>query len=171
MRADAEKAALRNVHTLLERLAATDGKDSRTLDANRAAAAQALGALADVTAVPGLIQALSHPNQVCVAAALALGRISHADAVMPLVAVLEDENKFWMPRGAAAVALGQMGAVAQAAVPALTRALALDVLAPGTSWDVRAREAVEDALRHLSTPSAECLLKGQGQRYAMWGIH
>jgi HEAT repeat protein len=170
MRADSVATSLRNFDQLLAKLAATDAKDSRTLDASRAAAAEALGALGNVAAIPALIQALSHPNQVCVAAALALGRMTARDAVEPLRAVLEDNTKFWMPRGAAAVALGQIGALAEPALPTLKRALELDFFSPGTSWDARAHEAVADALLHISDPSAVCLLEGKGERYAMWGF-
>jgi HEAT repeat protein len=74
-----------------------------------AAAATALGELRDPAAVPVLIDALSNPNHLCVSAALALGKIAHPSAVEPLIGVLRDANKFWVPRGAAAVALGDMG--------------------------------------------------------------
>jgi HEAT repeat protein len=121
--------------------------------------------------VPGLIRALSHPNQVSIAAALALGRIAHPDAVGPLTAVLEDDVKFWMPRGAAAVALGQMGAMAHAARPALINALELDVQSTSTAWDVCAREAVADAIQHIDDPTFVCALAGKGQRYAIWDIY
>jgi hypothetical protein len=162
--------AKRNLDQLLEKLAATDAKDSRTLDASRAAAAEALGLLGDVVAVPALIRALYHPNQVCVAAALALGRMRVTDAIEPLRAVLEDNHKFWMPRGAAAVALGQIGAPAEAALPSLRRVLELDFTAHGTSWDARAHEAVVDAIAHITDPTAACALQGDSQRYAMWGF-
>jgi HEAT repeat protein len=168
---DAKKSsAPPSLDVLVQRLAATEGKDSRTLDASRAAAAQALGAMGDHAAVPALIQALSHPNQVSVAAALALGRLGAREAVEPLTAVLADDTKFWMPRGAAAVALGHMGTLAESALPTLTRALEIDVLSSGTGWDVRAHEAVADAIHHIKDPSAECTLRGKGQRYEVWGI-
>ncbi len=155
---------------LLTRLAATECEDSRKLDADRAAAAAALGSIGGTAAVPELIRALSHPNQVCVAAALALGRIAHVDAVQPLIAVLADRDKFWMARGAAAVALGEMGAIAEPALPALEQALELDCQTSSTSWDERAREAVADAISHTRDRVTECALKGNGQRYAMWGF-
>ena len=170
MRSSAVPSAQRNLAQLLQKLAATEANDSRTLDASRAAAAEALGALGDVTAIPALIQALDHPNQVCVAAALALGRMASREAVEPLRAVLEDNSKFWMPRGAAAVALGQIGTLAEAALPALKRALELDIHTPGTGWDTRAHEAVADAVQHITNPTATCMLEGKGQRYAMWGF-
>ncbi|MEY4577267.1 MAG: hypothetical protein RL701_1970 [Pseudomonadota bacterium] len=166
----ASKAPPRNVAALLGILQATDGNDSRTLDAKRAAAAKDLGDLGDLQAEAALIQALSHPNQVSVAAALALGRMRLASAVAPLVAVLEDQHKFWMPRGAAAVALGHMGPLAATALPALTKALEYDLINAGTSWDVLARDAVEDAVRHLSDPAAACTLELHGKRYAIWGF-
>jgi len=164
------KTAAPGLEDWLQALAATDANDSRTLDGRRAAAATALGALGHPRAVPALIRALSHPNQVCVAAALALGRMAAPEAVGPLAAVLEDEHKFWMPRGAAAVALGHMGVIAQPALPALQRALALDFMALGTSWDARAHEAVADAIGHITDPAAACALRGQAQRYAVWGF-
>ena len=162
--------AKRTLDQLLAQLAATDADDSRTLDARRAKAAEALGALADVAAVPALIRALDHPNQVCVAAALALGRMRARDAIEPLRAVLDDDHKFWMPRGAAAVALGRIGPAAEAALPSLRRVLELDDLTHGTSWDARAHEAVVDALAHITDPTAPCALEGKGQRYAVWGF-
>lgn len=164
------KHAKSNVDQLLEKLAATEADDSRKLDASRAAAAETLGSLGDVAAVPALIRALYHPNQVCVAAALALGRMRASEAVEPLRAVLEDNQKFWMPRGAAAVALGQIGAPAESALPSLRRALELEFASLGTSWDARAHEAVADALAHITDPSAACALQGKGQRYAIWGF-
>jgi HEAT repeat protein len=162
--------AKRNLDQLLGKLAATEADDSRTLDASRAAAAESLGALGDHSTVPALIRALMHPNQVCVAAALALGRMRASEAIEPLRAVLEDNHKFWMPRGAAAVALGQIGAPAEVALPSLRRALELDFVAHGTSWDARAHEAVADALAHITNPAAACALQGDAQRYAMWGF-
>lgn len=162
--------ALSKLDQLLSKLSATDADDSRKLDATRAAAAEALGMLGDSAAVPALILALSHPNQVCVAAALALGRLNAGEAVEPLRAVLEDDTKFWMPRGAAAVALGHMGTLAARALPTLQSALELDFLSAGTSWDARAHEAVADAVEHMTNPGATCLLQGKGQRYAVWGF-
>ena len=106
----------------------------------------------------------------CVAAALALGRLRAEAAVAPLRAVLEDQHKFWMPRGAAAVALGQIGAAAAAALPALHSALALDYLAAGTSWDVLAHDAVADAIAHITDPNTACALEGKSPRYALWGF-
>jgi HEAT repeat protein len=158
-----------NLQQLIAALVTTESNDSRTLDARRAAAATALGELGDAAAVPALIEALAHPNQVCVAASLALGRLRAEASVAPLRAVLEDPHKFWMPRGAAAVALGQIGAAAAAALPALQSALALDHLTSGTSWDVLAHDAVADAIAHIKDPSAACALEGKN-RYALWGF-
>lgn len=159
-----------NLAQLLATLAATEGDDSRTLDARRTAAAAALGELKDPAAVPALIGALAHPNQVCVAAALALGRLRAEASVAALQAVLEDEHKFWMPRGAAAVALGQLGAAAAAALPALRSALTLDYRSSSTSWDALAHEAVADAITHITDPGAACALEGKSPRYALWGF-
>jgi HEAT repeat protein len=170
MRADPRASSQRNLEQLLRQLTATEADDSRTLDVSRAKAAEALGALGVAEAVPALVQALSHPNQVCVAAALALGRMQAPEAVEPLRAVLEDGTKFWMARGAAAVALGRMGTLAQPALPALERAMEIDCSSSSTSWDTRAHEAAADALLHITDSSASCMLEGKGQRYAMWGF-
>jgi HEAT repeat protein len=137
----------------------------------RASAADELGALGDPAGVPALIEALSDSNYVCVCAAMALAQIKHTDAVEPLVRVLEDRSKFWVPRGGAAVALGLMGELARPALPALTKACEYDCNASGVKWDLRAREAVEDAIMHITNPSAECSLKGRAPRFEMWGIY
>ncbi len=137
----------------------------------RAEAADELGALCDPAAVPALIEALSDANYVCVCAALALAQIKHSDGVEPLVRVLEDSDKFWVPRGAAAVALGLMGELARPALTALTKACEYDCNVPGEKWDLRAREAVEDAIRHITNPSAGCSLVGRAPRFEMWGIY
>jgi len=91
--------------------------------------------------------------------------------VEPLIAVLQDHDKFWVPRGAAAVALGDLGEMAAAALPALREALKYDCDGAGENWDLRAREAVADAIAHISDTEAVCSLKGKGYRYEMWGIH
>jgi HEAT repeat protein len=144
---------------------------SESTDDARASAAEALGSLGDPMAVPALIGALRDPNYLCVCAASALAQIKHPDAIPHLVAVLEDSNKFWVPRGAAAVALGQFGEGARSALPALQRARAYDCDKSGETWDVRAREAVEDAIVHITDPSAQCRLKGRGYEFEMWGIY
>jgi len=139
---------------------------------SRASAADALGALQDPAAVPALIEALSDPNYVCVCAANALAQIKDSRAVEPLVGVLQDTNKFWVPRGAAAVALGRLGKLAESALPALRNALQYDCTNENDEkWDLRAREAVEDAILHITNPSAECSLKGRGYRFEMWGMY
>jgi HEAT repeat protein len=137
----------------------------------RASAAEALGTVGDPQAVPALIAALSDSNYLCVCAAGALAQIKHPDAIPHLVAVLEDRNRFWVPRGAAAVALGQFTEAARSALPALQRALTYDCEEGGENWDPRAREAVDDAIGHITDPSAPCRLKGRGCRFEMWGIY
>ena len=138
---------------------------------SRASAADDLGALGDPTAVPALIEALSDPNFVCVCAAMALAQLKHPDAVEPLIRVLEDSEKFWVPRGAAAVALGRMGELGRPALAALTKACEYDCEHAADKWDLRAREAVEDAIRHITDPSAQCSLLGRPPRFEMWGIY
>jgi len=138
---------------------------------SRASAADDLGALGDQAAVPALIEALSDPNFVCVCAAMALAQLRHPDAVEPLIRVLEDTTKFWVPRGAAAVALGRMGELGRAAVPALRKAREYDCERAEDKWDLRAGEAVEDAIRHIIEPSAACSLIGRPPRFEMWGIY
>jgi HEAT repeat protein len=118
-----------------------------------------------------LIEALNDPNFVCVCAAMALAQLKHPDAIAPLIRVLEDTSKFWVPRGAAAVALGRMGELGKAALPALTKALEYDCEHGADKWDLRAREAADDAIRHISEPSAACSLLGRPPRFEMWGIY
>lgn len=121
--------------------------------------------------MPALIEALQDKNYLCVCAALALGQLGDSAAVGPLVGVLTDGNKFWVPRGAAAVALGALGKLAESAIPALTEALHYDQASPGETWDERAREAVADALSRIQDPSTTSSLTGKGYRYEMWGIY
>lgn len=146
-----------------------DCDDPFLVDMQRGQAASALGKLGDAVAVPALIEALKAANYVCVCSALSLAKLKHPDAVAPLVAVLQDADKFWVARGAAAVALGQLGACARSALPALQRALKYSCRAPGESWDKRAREAVRDAIVHITDPVAPSALIGKGLRYEMWG--
>jgi 3-hydroxyacyl-CoA dehydrogenase len=136
----------------------------------RAPLIDALGALGEPAAIPILVENLNDGNYLCVSAARALGRMKDARAVDPLVAVLTDEHKFWVPRGAAAVALGDLGALAQSSLPALENALAYRVDG-GETWDERAREAVEDSLERIQSPGSKSKLTGKGSRYEMWGIY
>jgi len=147
---------------LLRQPAATDPEEEIWASALRGKAAAALGERRDPLAVPALIEALSDPNYVCTCAALALGKIKHPDAINALVAVLGDDQKFWVPRGAAAVALGDFGTAAHSALPALKKALRYSCSAPGEIWDRRARAAVKDAILRVTDPSALCTLKGRG---------
>jgi len=160
-------ARQQSVTALIEMLSSP----SDSINDPRASAAKALGSLGDPIAVPALIDALRDPNYLCVCAASALAQIKHPHAIPHLVAVLEDSNKFWVSRGAAAVALGQFGEGAGSALPALQRALAYDCDESGEKWDLRAREAVEDAIVHITDPSAPCRLKARGYRFEMWGIY
>jgi HEAT repeat protein len=163
--------------TLVENLIQTLSTQSKSppdfhTESLRARAADALGSLQDPTAVPALIEALNDPNYVCVCAANALAQIKDSRAVEPLVRVLQNSDKFWVPRGAAAVALGLLGELAKSALPALREALQYDCTDENDEkWDLRAREAVEDAVLHITNPSAECSLKGRGYRFEMWGIY
>jgi HEAT repeat protein len=94
-----------SVEDLIQILRAPKDCDEPFLaDTWRGQAASALGKLGDVVAVPALIEALKDPNYVCVCSALSLAKLKHPDAVAPLVAVLSDDDKFWVARGAAAVA-------------------------------------------------------------------
>ena len=160
------------LHSLIEKLHAQPKSDFdiETM-MSRAGAADDLGALGDLVAVPALIEALSDPNFVCVCAAMALAQLKHPDAVAPLIRVLEDTTKFWVPRGAAAIALGRMGELGRAALPALTKAYENDCERAEDKWDLRAGEAVEDAIRHIIEPSAACSLIGRPPRFEMWGIY
>ncbi|MDH6136501.1 HEAT repeat protein [Kitasatospora sp. MAA4] len=133
------------------------------------AAADALGRLGDPAAIPALAEALTDSNYLCSCAALALGRIGDPAAVPPLIGVLRDPDKFWVPRGAAAVALGDLGSAAQPALPALLEAVEYDTAATGGSWDERCREAVADAIERIRDPSTPSALAERGYRYEMWG--
>lgn len=136
-----------------------------------APAVHALERIGDPSAVPCLIEALSDENYLCTCAAGALGRIGDPRAVGPLIGVLRQRGKFWVPRGAAAVALGEFGEGAREALPALEEALRYDWKEAGDEWDDRAQEAVKDAIDRIRGFSKETKLKGYGYRYEMWGIY
>jgi HEAT repeat protein len=143
------------------------GDESSTYD--RAEAADVLGNLRDRAAVPDLVQALEdRGNYLAVNAALALEQIGDAAAVGPLVDVLRDHSRFWVHRGAAAFALGNIGPAAASAVPALREALEYDVASAGEEWDERAREQVVDALTRIDDPSARSMLTGKEYFYKTW---
>jgi HEAT repeat protein len=172
MDADTPYSQAQTLESLVDKLNATIESDNPfAAQYARAEAARELGRLGDPAAVPALVAALSDPNYLCVSAALALAQIGDPRAIEPLGAVLEDQNKFWVPRGAAAVALGMFGGAARPAVAALERALEYDVAESGEHWDVRARQAVEDALTHIADPTQACALTGKGYRFEMWGIY
>jgi len=135
----------------------------------RPAMARALGRLGCREAVPHLVAALVDANTLCVHAAGALGDLRDPAAIVPLIDVMFDAQKFWVPRGNAAVVIGHMGSCASAAIPALREALTL--MPNDTTWDARCTEGVEDALSHLTDDQAACLLKGRGYRFEMWGVY
>ena len=137
----------------------------------RAVAASALGKIGNEKSVPCLLGALHDNNYLCTCAALALGEIGDAGAVEPLSRVLRDRDKFWVARGAAAVALGNLGKLSKSALPFLCEALDYDCENSGEMWDIRAREAVEDAINRINNPSVKSKLEGCGYRYEMWGIY
>lgn len=137
----------------------------------RVAAAGALGAQRAHAGIPALIRALEDENYLCVTAVMALGQMHDPAAVPPLVDVLTDSERFWVPRGAAAVALGNLGTVATPALPALEEALRYDTSPDSDSWDERAFEAVYDAIRRIEAPDIPSLLTGQGYRFEMWGLY
>jgi 3-hydroxyacyl-CoA dehydrogenase len=136
----------------------------------RAAMLDALGEVREPSSLPVIVEYLATPNYLAVSAARALGRIDDPRAVQPLVGVLSDGDKFWVPRGAAAVALGDLGAHATESLPALRAALAYPT-DDGENWDERAREAVEDAIARIETPGTHTTLAGKGARYEMWGVY
>jgi HEAT repeat protein len=135
----------------------------------KAEVVKALGALQHPAAVMQLIQLLDHPNYLCVVAASVLQRIGDERTIEPLIQVLRDDHRFWVPRGAAAVALGHFGPSARTALPILQEALSYR--AEGDTWNDRAQEAVSDAIQHLSDPKTPRLLQGKGYLYEMWGLY
>ncbi len=98
-----------------------------------------------------LLPFLAHPNYLSQRAAHALGDLGDARAVMPLAEVLADENKFWVPRSAAASALGQLGVLAREGLPALHKAKSYDTKNAGEKWDERALHSVEEAIARIES--------------------
>jgi len=137
---------------------------------SRKDAIEALASSGDPRAVPVLIEALNDSDGF-VYAGRALAKLRDARAVQPLIDVLRDHDKFWVRRGAAAVALGNLGDIAIPALPALREALQYECEGAGEKWDLRAKEAVADAIAHILDPSAPCSLKGKGYRFEMWGTY
>lgn len=101
-----------------------------------------------------LLPFLAHPNYLSQRAAHALGDLGDERAVMPLAEMLADENKFWVPRSAAAHALGQLGVPAREALPALYKAKSYDTKNAGEKWDERALHAVEEAIARIESGAA-----------------
>jgi len=134
-------------------------------------AVNALGSIRDPSAVPCLIKALGDEADVlCSCAAIALGRIGDLRAVDPLIGVLR-KRRTWVPRGAAAFALGEIGIGARGAIPALEKALCYKCR-KGIffgRWNERAREAVRDAIDRIKGLSKETKLEGHGYLNNMWG--
>ena len=120
-------------------------------------------------AVRVLISALEPEGFRAVTAALVLGRLGSERAVKPLARLLASEGRFWVERGAAAIALGELGPKAVAALPELRSALS-NATKADESWDERAREAVEDAIARIERPGTPSQLTGKGARFEMWGI-
>jgi HEAT repeat protein len=150
------------LNALLAALQSSDGDE-------RASMIDALGLLRHPGAIPALLAYLDDSNYLCVCAARALGRTDDPAVVEPLARVLADSRKFWVPRGAAAVALGDLGAAATPALPALESALH-NAVGRDETWDERAGEAVADAIARIRAPGTPSALTGHGSRYEMWGI-
>ena len=139
-------------------------------DDTRAAAVEGLGRLRDPSVTPALSSLLRSEGYIAVCAALALGSARDPRAVRPLVDLLRDERRFWVERGAAAVALGRLGEVAAPGLPALIEASTYTSAHGTENWDERAREAVVDAIERIRNPQAPSRLLGRGHRYEMWGL-
>lgn len=122
-------------------------------------------------AVPALLEKLHHHNYLCVCACKALSRIKDPVALEPLVNVLQDEQKFWVPRGAAAIAIGDFGLLAKHLLPQLERSLHYEIKDSSEKWDERAKNAVADSIRKITDPNSQSMLKGKGVKYEMWGIY
>lgn len=147
------------------------GEELLWANSMRAAAASELGMRGDPKAVPALMEALSDHNYVCTVASLALARIRPPEAIDALVTILADSKRFWVPRGAAAVALGRFGSAAHSALPALRKALKYKCRSRNETWDWRAQAAVKDAIQHITEPEAPCSLENKGYLFEMWGIY
>jgi HEAT repeat protein len=138
-----------------------DFLNSSTNRFDRASAIHALGAMADKAAVPIPIEQLNDEDYyLCACAFRALGRLQDNRAVSPLIGVLTDANKSWVLREAAAVTLGDLGTLAESAIPTLTSALEFDCNASVETWNERARDAVQDALIRIRDPQAKSTIRG-----------
>ncbi len=132
---------------LVELLKERQRKGYGTLRA--ALAASELGLRGDPAYASALIHALADKNYLAACAAAALARLNVAEAVQPLVAVLEDNEKFWAPRRSAANALGSLRALASDALPALRRAL--DYPDSGDTWNAQCAVSVREAILRIET--------------------
>lgn len=160
-----KSSAITAVPTLIELVNKPRPNDIRDPEYElNAIAASALGEIGDQSSIPCLINALADSNFLCVQSAMALGKIGDEQVVSPLIEVLQDKNKFWVPRGAAAVALGNLGKQAE-------EALLYDYEENTEKWDLRAHEAVEDAIQQIKNSDHKSKLTGHGYRFEMWGIY
>ena len=145
--------------------------DMMAIESEQSDAISILGVYKIKEAIPMLLERLNHENYLCVCACSALARIKDSTAIRPLLEVLMDEDKFWVPRGAAANALGSFRELAKEVLPEMEKALDYDVSSFGEKWDQRAKDAVEDAVNKIKDPNYKTKLRGKGFKYEMWGIY
>jgi HEAT repeat protein len=153
------QGALGAVPTLVEILQERDG-------ARSADAALVIGTIGPeaVAAVPALIDALKDPNRYIAArAAAALGRIGQnqkdAAAVAARVVAEDLGGEPWWNRAAAAEALGELGLYGEAALPALSKALAHSDPAGASARAADAILRIASALRDARRTTAIPVLK------------
>jgi len=125
------------LRSLLDDLASPDS-------ARRAAAATALGRLADVAAVPALIAALGEADaDIAREAATSLGLLHNVAAVEPLIAILKNHDGYFhsVVRAAATRSLGQLRDL-RAVVPLI--AAIKDPIAEASAEAIRALASLPD---------------------------
>lgn len=110
-------------------------------------AATELGLRGDPACAPALIRALADKNHVCACAARALARLGSVEAVGPLVAVLQDNTRFWAPRRSAADALGSLRELASEALSALEASL--DYPQTKQTWTEQCVESAHEAILRI----------------------
>jgi hypothetical protein len=119
-----------------------------------------LGAFA-TPAASALIELLRHEesNVVC-EAAYSLGSIGASESVLPLIEVLENSMAISGECDAAVIALGELGPVAQEAIPSLQRCLTLD----GTSSHAirQFRMEAAEAIWQITGDTTEALAVAMG---------